>query len=544
MAKELIIVGANGLGLEAAWIAERMNSAEPTLRFQLLGLVDDSGVTSGATLGDIRVLGSVEKVVAAHRGRGCFFHCAIADNRRREQLAGLFLEAGFQPATLVDPSAIVASTAEVGEGSSVGAFSNVSPFARLGRHAMVGALASVGHHAVVGDFGQVGSGGRISGYGVVGKGGLVQPNAVVAPSVKLGDWTVLSPVSFAVRDVPARSTVRGNPARETNVGRTAHARKLTLLLSSAGRRVQLIECFRDSASNLGIDLRIIAVDSQPAMSAACQVADAAVAVPRCSDPGFIPALERICRDEWVDLLIPTIDPELLPLAEAKDVFARCGTALLLSDNATLSLARDKVATMAFLDRAEVARPRTASLADFRRQPDLIPGPVIAKPVGGSSSVGILHGRRPEDFASLGDSGYIVQERWVGREYTVNIFIDAAGKLRAAIPHRRIETRSGEVSKGRTERVPVLETAAERIAATLPGARGPLCFQAIVTESGSYVVFEINARFGGGYPLAHRAGGLFARWIFEEATGQPISNLNPWRPDLTMLRYDAAVFPNE
>src|SRR3546814_1692610 len=76
---------------------------------------------------------------------------------------------------------------------------------------------------------------------------------------------------------------------------------------------------------------------------------------------------------------------------------------------------------------------------------------------------------------------------------------------------------------------------------LPGPRGALCFQAIVDDNGDASVFEINARFGGGYPLAHRAGAAFGRWLMEERLQLPSSANDDWRNGVTMLRYDAAVF---
>ena len=56
-----------------------------------------------------------------------------------------------------------------------------------------------------------------------------------------------------------------------------------------------------------------------------------------------------------------------------------------------------------------------------------------------------------------------------------------------------------------------------------------------------MVFEINARFGGGFPLTHRAGARFTRWLLEEAAGLLSTAHNDWQEGVTMLRYDAAVF---
>lgn len=321
--------------------------------------------------------------------------------------------------------------------------------------------------------------------------------------------------------------------------------ELVILLTSAGRRQQLLECFREDARQLRVTVRMLAADAKPELSAACQVADGRFAVPRCTAPDYIPALLEICRRERVGLLVPTIDTELLVLAQHQQEFAAVGTRVVVSAPRFVALARDKGETMRFLSQAGVNVPQTRSLAEFRHAPAELRAPLIAKPAGGSSSVGLVRGRAVADFAGLDEASYLVQELWEGREYTVNMFFDRAGDLRCAVPHLRIETRGGEVSKGRTERVPQLIEAAEKIAeATGAEVRGPICFQAIVNAADDYAVFEINARFGGGFPLAHRAGGTFSRWLLEEALGGNCSADGCWREGVTMLRYDAAVFLDE
>ena len=81
----------------------------------------------------------------------------------------------------------------------------------------------------------------------------------------------------------------------------------------------------------------------------------------------------------------------------------------------------------------------------------------------------------------------------------------------------------------------------RIAETLPGAWGPLNIQCFMDASGDIRVFEINARFGGGYPLAHRAGATFTSWLLDELDGRMLSYWDGWQDNLAMLRYDDAVY---
>lgn len=315
----------------------------------------------------------------------------------------------------------------------------------------------------------------------------------------------------------------------------------TVLVSSAGRRNQLMDCFRRSARDLGVEIRFVTTDLNPNLSSACAVADRCYAVPRCKDPAYIAKLLEICRDEKVSLVVPTIDPEITPLSRHRVEFEALGARVITSSPDVTALAHNKFETARVLLGAGVPTPRTAWLRDLLANPQQLTWPIIAKPNAGSASVGIVRPHVTEDLIELPADDYIVQELWQGREYTVNIFVDAQGVLRCAVPHLRIEVRGGEVSKGRTERRPDLADAAQKIVAALPGARGPLCFQAIVRPDGAFCVFEINARFGGGYPLAHEAGATFTRWLLEERLGRPCSAHDEWRDGLTMLRYDSAVF---
>ena len=149
--------------------------------------------------------------------------------------------------------------------------------------------------------------------------------------------------------------------------------------------------------------------------------------------------------------------------------------------------------------------------------------------------------REAELAATKRADYLAQELIDGREFTVNLFFNQAGMLRSAVPHCRQEIRAGEVSKGTTEHQPELMKLALRLGFALRGACGPLCFQAMVPKEGQARIFEINARFGGGFPLAHAAGAKHTQWLLEEAAGLPTTATDQWEEGVTMLRYDAAFY---
>ena len=150
-------------------------------------------------------------------------------------------------------------------------------------------------------------------------------------------------------------------------------------------------------------------------------------------------------------------------------------------------------------------------------------------------------RELEAAAAL-DADLLVQEIAPGTEYTINTFVDSRGQCLCAVPHARLEVRGGEVAKAVTCKDRELMNLGRDISEALPGASGPLNVQCFKSPEGRVAVIEINARFGGGYPLAHRAGAPFTRWIIEQALGYPISTwFDQWQDDLAMLRYDRSVF---
>lgn len=207
----------------------------------------------------------------------------------------------------------------------------------------------------------------------------------------------------------------------------------------------------------------------------------------------------------------------------------------------IAVVRDKLRTMQVLADAGVPVPDSCSLDDLRAEPDRLGWPVFGKPVGGSASRGLgsfsslaaLPGSFPEPM--------MFQPQLGGPEFTVNMYIDRAGDLRCVVPHQRLQIRAGEVEKGVTRRRDDLHRIAAAIAQALPDARGVLCFQVIDDPDRGPQVIEINARFGGGYPLAHRAGAYFADWLIQERKGEGCQANNDWTEGVMMLRYDDAVF---
>jgi len=267
-------------------------------------------------------------------------------------------------------------------------------------------------------------------------------------------------------------------------------------------------------------------------------------VPRCHNSEFLPRLLAICKENRVTLLIPTIDTELGFYAAHRKDFAEIGTTVAISSPETVEICADKVTTHRWLVENGLPTVRQTTPESVLHNGQGWTFPVVVKPRRGSASIGCAKVPSREVLHALSQerTDLLVQEFALGHEHTVNVLVDQRGKCLCAVPHVRLEVRAGEVSKGTTVKHKGLMDLTSQIAELLPGAYGPLNIQCFLGPTGTLQVTEINARFGGGYPLAHRAGADFPKWILEELLQLSSSaSANQWEDGLTMLRYDDAVF---
>ena len=319
--------------------------------------------------------------------------------------------------------------------------------------------------------------------------------------------------------------------------------RTNILILSAGRRVELVQAFQTELKKRLPKAFVGALDLQPELSSACQVADSCFAGPRVLDAGFVDFLSDLCERENIGLVIPTIDTELKILAENADAFADAGTNLIISNSDLISSCYDKRLTGAVFDKLDIGTPQIYDKSS-------IIFPCFAKPFDGSSGVGALQIDCAEDItpAMHADERMMFMElidHKAYHEYTVDSYFDKHGSLKSMVPRLRIATRAGEIAKGVTRRGELSEWLFSRLA-RLSGARGCMTVQLFFNaEAHDFKAIEINPRFGGGYPLSYAAGANFPGWLIDEyIMGITPEFSDDWEENLLMLRYDAKMLVHD
>lgn len=248
--------------------------------------------------------------------------------------------------------------------------------------------------------------------------------------------------------------------------------------------------------------RIIGTDMQ-ALSALSYRVDAGYKVPRATDPGYIPLLNKIIRDEKVDVLLPGSDKEMEIISNAIDQFEK-GVFVLAHPKETVNVCRDKWQTYLYLKQHGFNCPDSY----IPEEPKELAFPLFIKDrFGGGSKNAFkienkdelntyLHYYKTKNLKPIIQSYVGVPEE----EYTTGVLFGKDGRLISAITFKRtlIAGASGIMT---CKEYPEVTQNAAAIAKTLK-TMGSINIQSRLVN-GKPCAFEINPRFSGSSPA--RAG---------------------------------------
>lgn len=312
---------------------------------------------------------------------------------------------------------------------------------------------------------------------------------------------------------------------------------IRILFTGIGRRVELMQAFRQAANRLNVILKLYGAD-MAGTAPALAFCDYTRKVCGIRDADYIPQLLRICEADHIDLLIPTIDTDLLVLSQNVAKFDEIGTKVLISKPDKIAICRDKNYTADFFESCDLKAPRTVN--DYQLYHG--PYPCFIKPKDGSSSINAFKVENESELKvyaeQIGD--YIVQPFIEGTEYTVDIFCDYEGNPLFITPRIRVAVRAGEVLK--TEIAmdeKIIEECRKLIAGFQPC--GPMTVQLIrqnKTDDDYYI--EINPRFGGGAPLSMKAGARSAEAILKLLSGEKVEYSDVIDDGAVYSRFDQSV----
>ncbi|HAY66699.1 ATP-grasp domain-containing protein [bacterium] len=246
-------------------------------------------------------------------------------------------------------------------------------------------------------------------------------------------------------------------------------------------------------------------------------------VPRGEDFDFVDRIIDLCRRWQIDVVVPTVDTELLPFADGRERFKELGVEVIVASKPALLTCLDKW-LLACTVELTVRCPVTY-LIDVEFDPLEFPSwPAIAKPRQGSGSRGVQLLDGPEDLSRVPrDGSFILQEYLPGEELSVDVYVDCSGEPIGAVPRTRLKVDSGVSVAGRTVRDDeAIQLALDTV--TTVGLTGPANVQCRRDRDGHLALLEVNPRFPGSLPLTIAAGFDIPKLALSESLGYSVDRL--------------------
>ncbi|MFA5960446.1 MAG: ATP-grasp domain-containing protein [Tatlockia sp.] len=249
---------------------------------------------------------------------------------------------------------------------------------------------------------------------------------------------------------------------------------------------------------------------------------------------YLQDLIRQCVRAGIEVLIPTVDAELLPIVEAAEQFQQLHIQVPISSAETLTMCRDKYQLLSFCEGLGVT-PVFSILTKESDKSDF-PFPCFAKPRKGAGSTGAMIIEDALAWDALPkDGSYLIQELLPGEEYSVDVYIHSNGVALAAVPRLRMKIDSGIAVAAQTKIMPELSRMALDVAKKT-GIRFVANIQFKADKNGQFKLLEINPRFPGTLPLTAAAGIDIPKLLIKDLQGEPISDhLLPFK-ELMVVRY--------
>jgi carbamoyl-phosphate synthase large subunit len=299
-----------------------------------------------------------------------------------------------------------------------------------------------------------------------------------------------------------------------------------VLLTGVGKRYDIVAAFAQHTT-------VVAADASP-LAPAQYAAQVRTAVPRIEDPGYVPALEQLCREHGVGAVVPLTDLDIEVLARAR---ADGRLPAFVPDPEIATATYDKYEAHLLLERLGLPSP-----------PTVLPGaeppsyPVMVKPRRGSGARSIhpaADAAQAEFFVGYVDEDVVVQRLMDGPEFSIDCLSDLEGRCLNAIPRTMIESRGGESIKGTVIADPELVALGRSVVEALR-VRGPSTVQVFRDREIGLGITDVNTRFGGAFPAPMYAalpGRSYPELIVRMAAGERVEpHVGEYRAGMTFTRY--------
>ncbi len=206
----MLVVGAKGMAKELLEVLV----VEQSFNKNNLVFYDDVDTTNHLLYDTFSILHSYGEA-KLYLQKNSSFTLGIGNPNIRQRLYKKFMELGGKPTTIISANAIIGSfNTSIGEGCQIMQGVIVTNDVSIGNGVLINLNTTISHDCSIGEFSEIACNVSIPGRCRVGKNVFIGSNTTLMPDLIVGDNAIIGAGAVVVKDVPANTTVVGNPARK------------------------------------------------------------------------------------------------------------------------------------------------------------------------------------------------------------------------------------------------------------------------------------------------------------------------------------------
>ncbi len=206
--KNLIIIGAGGVGREVSLMIQQINELEPT--WNMIGFIDDNVDNWGKVINGYSVIGGLDSL--GFFSADTYVVIAIANYKVKKRIVSK-LNGKYKFATIVHPRVWIHDFMTLGEGSIVYEGVILTSNIEIGKHVIVSPKCGIGHDSVVKDYASLLWNVNVSGNDLIEEGVTMGSGSTVIQGKIIGQGAIIGAGAVVINDIEPYCTAVGVPAK-------------------------------------------------------------------------------------------------------------------------------------------------------------------------------------------------------------------------------------------------------------------------------------------------------------------------------------------
>ena len=206
--KNIVIIGAGGVGREVSLIIQQINELEQT--WNLLGFIDDNTDNWGKVINGYSVIGGIDSL--EFLSNDTYIVIAIANYKVKKNIVNK-VNNKFKFATIVHPKVWIHDYMTVGQGTIIYEGAILTANIEIGNHVIISPKCGVGHDSIIKDYVSLLWNVNVSGNDLIEEGVMMGSGSTVIQGKKIGKGSIIGAGAVVVNDIESFSTAVGVPAK-------------------------------------------------------------------------------------------------------------------------------------------------------------------------------------------------------------------------------------------------------------------------------------------------------------------------------------------